>query len=227
MAAAQERDRAALLPRAGWLLPSLRQGVQPHLLAAVRAAQGRRAVRVERRAASRRCKSCSAPSPPRPCSSRPTTACRSLCTPTRRATPPARRSCRTKAKACSPSPTSHTRCCPQSATTPCTSKKNSRSSRRSRSGGITCTDSRSSCTPITARSPISSPSRTCRSGSCGGWSFSREFDFKIEYVKGEQNVVADALSRRADHVGVEQGGGRCGVERDQPAARRDQGRVRC
>ena len=30
--------------------------------------------------------------------------------------------------------------------------------------------------------------------------FLSEFDFTIEYIKGEQNVVADALSRRADHA---------------------------
>ena len=30
--------------------------------------------------------------------------------------------------------------------------------------------------------------------------FLSEFDYVIEYQEGKKNVVADALSRRADHV---------------------------
>ena len=53
--------------------------------------------------------------------------------------------------------------------------------------------------PTTSRCSTSRRSRSCPAASRAGRTSSPNFDFDIEYIEGKSNVVADGLSRRADH----------------------------
>ena len=134
-----------------------------------------------------------------PCSSCLTPACRSSCTPTRRASLSAPCCSRTKATACSPSPSCPRRCSTPRRATRCTSRSCWPSSTRCPAGGTTCTAASSWC--VTDHKSLQLfKTQPMLSGRQARWKdIIANFDFDIEYVEGKTNVVADGLSRRADH----------------------------